>query len=95
MWRSFIHLELSFVQGDNNGSTCILLHAKCQLSQHHLLKMLSFYSLGGFSSFVKDQVTIDRCVGSFLDLQFYSIDLPPFLFTNTIQFLSPFLCNTA
>jgi hypothetical protein len=26
MWRSLIHLDLSFVQGDNNGSICILLH---------------------------------------------------------------------
>jgi hypothetical protein len=39
MWRSFIHLDLSFVQGDKNGSICILLHANCQ----HLLKMLSFF----------------------------------------------------
>jgi hypothetical protein len=58
MWRSFIHLELSFVQGDKNGSTRILLHANCQLSQHHMLKMLSFSPLDEFSSFVKDQVTI-------------------------------------
>jgi hypothetical protein len=27
MWRSLIHTDLSFVQGDKNGSTCILLHA--------------------------------------------------------------------
>jgi hypothetical protein len=43
LWRSLIHLDLSFVQGDKNGSICILLHANCQLSQHHLLKMLSFF----------------------------------------------------
>ena len=42
MWRFLIHLDLSFVQGDMNGSICILLHADCQLNQHHLLKMLSF-----------------------------------------------------
>jgi hypothetical protein len=40
-WSSLIHLELSFVHGDKNGSICILLHSNCQLSQHHLLKMLS------------------------------------------------------
>ena len=57
MWSSLIHLDLSFLQGDKNGSICILLHADHQLNQHHLLKML-FFSLGGFSSFVKDQVTI-------------------------------------
>ena len=46
MWRSLIHLDLSFVQGDKNGS--ILLHDNCQLSQHHLLKMLSFSPTGWF-----------------------------------------------
>jgi hypothetical protein len=58
MWGSLIRLDLSFVQGDKNVSICILLHANCQLSQHHFLKMLSFFPLHGFSSFVKDQVTI-------------------------------------
>jgi hypothetical protein len=58
MWRSLICLDLSFVQEDKNGSICILLHADCQLNQHHLLKMLSFFPLDGFSSFVKDKVTI-------------------------------------
>ena len=43
MLRSLIHLYLNFVQGDKNGSICILLHADCQLNQHHLLKMLSFF----------------------------------------------------
>jgi hypothetical protein len=55
--KSLIHLDWNFAQGDKNGSFCILLHADHQLNQHHLLKML-FFSLGGFSSFVKDQVTI-------------------------------------
>ena len=36
MWRSLIHLNLSFVQGNKNGSICILLHAELQLNQHHL-----------------------------------------------------------
>jgi hypothetical protein len=58
MWGSLIHLDLSFVQGDKNGSICILLHDNCHLCQHHLLKMLSFFPLGGFSSFVKDQMAI-------------------------------------
>ena len=57
MWRSLIHLDLSFVQGDKKASICILLHDNLQLNQHHLLKMLSFFSVDGFSSFVKDQVT--------------------------------------
>jgi hypothetical protein len=58
MWRSLIHLDLSFVQGDKNGFICVLLHADLQLNRHHLLKMLSFFPLDGFSSFVKDHVTI-------------------------------------
>jgi hypothetical protein len=36
-----------------------------------------------------------RCVGSFLGLQFYSIDSPTYHWTNTIQFLSLLLCSTA
>jgi hypothetical protein len=43
MWSFLIHLDLSFVQGDKNGSISILLHANHQLCQHHLLKMLSFF----------------------------------------------------
>jgi hypothetical protein len=45
MWSSLIHLDLSFVQGDKNGSIRNLLHANCQVSQHYLLKMLSFFPL--------------------------------------------------
>ena len=33
-WSSLIHLDLNFLQGDKNGSICILLHANCQLNQH-------------------------------------------------------------
>jgi hypothetical protein len=40
MLRSLIHLDLSFVQSDKYGSTCVLLHVDHQLDQHHLLKML-------------------------------------------------------
>jgi hypothetical protein len=64
MWSSLIHLDLSFVQGDKNVSIYIFLHANRQLSQHHLLKMLSFFPLDGFRSFVKDQVTIGFVSGS-------------------------------
>jgi hypothetical protein len=42
MLRSLIPLDLSFMQGDTYGSSCILLHAVIQFDQHHLLKMLSF-----------------------------------------------------
>jgi hypothetical protein len=43
MWSSLIHLDLTFLQGDKNGSIHILLHDNCQLSQHNLLKMLSSF----------------------------------------------------
>ena len=43
MWSSLIHLDLIFIQGDKNGSIHILLHANCQSSQHHLLRMLSSF----------------------------------------------------
>ena len=36
MLRSLIHLELSFVQGDNYESIFILLYVDNQLVQHHL-----------------------------------------------------------
>jgi hypothetical protein len=42
MRSSLIHLNLTLVQGDGNGSICILLHDNHLLCQHHLLKMLSF-----------------------------------------------------
>jgi hypothetical protein len=37
MWSSLIHLDLTLVQGDKNGSTPTLLHNNCQSCQHHLL----------------------------------------------------------
>ena len=80
MWSSLIYLDLSIVQGDENRSICILLHANCQLSQHHLLKMLSFFPLDGFCSFVNDQVTIGVwvhfCVFSSIPFIYLSISIP-------------------
>ena len=51
MWRPLIHLDLGFVQGDKNGSICLLLHVDCQLNLHHLLKG-SLFLLDGFTFFV-------------------------------------------
>jgi hypothetical protein len=42
LWSSLFHIDLTLVQGDMNGLICILLHDNHMLSQHHLLKMLSF-----------------------------------------------------
>jgi hypothetical protein len=58
MWSSLIQLDLTLVQGDRNFSIHILLHDNNQLCQHHLLEMLSFFSLDGFTSSVEDQVTM-------------------------------------
>jgi len=76
MWRSLIHLVLSFVHGDKNGSICILLHADLQSNHSHLLKMLYFFPLDGFSSFIKDQVTIGVCVHFWVANSFPLIYLP-------------------
>ena len=60
--RSLIHLDLSFEHGDRHGSICNLLHTIIQLSQHHLLKMLSslppLLPPSSFSCFVENQVFI-------------------------------------
>jgi hypothetical protein len=63
-----------------------------------LLKMLSFCHKKkafwkGFGFFVKDQVSISVCF--FLGLQFYSLDQPTCLCTNTMCFLSLLLCSAA
>jgi hypothetical protein len=80
MWRSLIHLDLSFVQEDKNGSICIFLHVDRQLTQHYLLKMLSFLHWKPFSSFVKDQVSIGVWVHfwvfSFIPLIYLSVTVP-------------------
>ena len=51
MLSSFMHLNLSFVWGDRYGSICIFLHARIQLDQDHLLKMLSVVPLYKFGFF--------------------------------------------
>jgi len=87
MWRSLIHLELSFVQGDKYRPICILLHADLQWNQPHLLKMQSFFFIEQFYPLC--QRSCDHsCIGSFLDLQFYSTDLPACLCTNIIHFFN-------
>jgi hypothetical protein len=61
MWKSLIHLDLSFVQGDRYGyifnflHTHIFnfLHIHCQLDQHYLFKMLSFFHCVFLASMLK------------------------------------------
>jgi len=55
--RSLIHLDLSFVQGDKYGSTCIFLRIDCQLPTAFIDDAF-FSPLYSFGFFVKDQVSI-------------------------------------
>jgi hypothetical protein len=61
MWISLINLDLSFVQGDKNVLICIQLHSDLQLNKHHFYNIV-FFPLDGFSSFVKDHVTLGELV---------------------------------
>jgi hypothetical protein len=58
LWSSLIHLDLSFVQGDKNGSIHILLHDNLLFEPVTFVENAFFFLLHGFSLFVKDQVTI-------------------------------------
>jgi hypothetical protein len=59
IWRSLMHLDLNFVQGAKNRLICILPHADFQLNQAPFVEnAVFFFPLDGFSSYVKDQVTI-------------------------------------
>jgi hypothetical protein len=80
MWSSLIHLDLTLVQGNKNGSIRLLLHDNLHLCQHHLLKMLSFFPLDGFCSLVKNQVTIGVWVHFWvfnsIPLRYLSVPIP-------------------
>ena len=54
---SLIHLDLTLVQGERNGSIRILLHDNRKLPAPFVENAV-FFPLDGFSSLVKDQVTI-------------------------------------
>ena len=64
MWRSLIHLDLSFVPGDKNGSICTLYMLTSSWTR--TIENAIFFPLDGFSSFVKDQVTIGVWVHSWV-----------------------------
>jgi hypothetical protein len=95
MWSSLIHLDWTLVQGDRNGSIYILLHDNNQLWQHHLLQMLSFFLLDGFSSLLEDQVTIGVwihfCVFNSIPLVYSSVAIPVPCFCFCFCFLSQLL----
>ena len=90
MWRSLIHLNLRIVKGDENGSICILLHVDCQLIQHHLLKMLFFFT--GWFQLLCQRSSDISCEGSFLgpfiglffSRQGFSVQVQPWLSQNSL-----------
>ena len=86
MWRSLIHLDWTFVQGDKKESICIFLHANSQLCQHYLLKMMSFST--GWFLLLCQRSSDHMCVGSFLGPQIYSIDLHASLCTCFYKYCS-------
>ena len=93
MWGSLIHLDLSFVQGDKNGSMWIFLHAHLQLNQHHLLKMLSFlhWIVSAPLSKIKWPYVCGFISGSSIVFH-WSTCLSLYQY---LQFLSQLLCSTA
>ena len=58
---------------------------RLQLNHYHLLKLLSFFNCIFFFLASLSKINVHKCVVLFLGLQFYSIDLPVFLCTNTMQ----------
>ena len=78
-WKSLIHLDLSFVQGDKDGSICILLHANL-VQPAPFVENAVFFLLDVFSSFVKDQVTIGVWVHfwifHYITLIYLSVSVP-------------------
>ena len=65
-----------------------------QLDQHHLLKMLSLFSIVWFWLLYQNS-SVHRCVGLFIGLHFDSIDQHVRFCTTTMQFFSPLLFSTA
>ena len=66
-----IYLELRFAQGDKNGLIFILLNADPLVEPAPFVENAVFFPLGGFSSFVKDQVRIGVWVNSGSSILFY------------------------
>jgi hypothetical protein len=87
--KSLILLELTFVQGDRNRSTCTLLHAPIQLDQDHLLKISVFF-LVCISGFFIKKLFVYMYAYLCLDLQFDSsimifVFMPiPFIFITRV-----------
>ena len=90
MLRPLIHFNLSFVQGDKNGSICIFYMPLITVLLVEDAFFFPLHSLG----FIEKRSSVHMCEfisGS--SILFYWLDLSPFLCTNTLQFLSPLLCS--
>jgi len=74
---SLIHLDMNFVQGDKYGSIFIYLHSDYQLDQHSIV----------YVRLLCRRSSVCNYAMLYLGLQFYSIDLPVCLCTNTMHFL--------
>lgn len=64
IFKSLIHLELNFVQGDIYGSIFILLYVSIQFDQHHslnMLNMLIFLQCGVFFLLFQNS-GVSRCI---------------------------------
>jgi hypothetical protein len=74
IFRSLIHFELIFSQGERQRSNFSLLHVNIQFSQQHLLKRLSFLHCVFWVPLSKSVGY--SCIGLCLGLLFWSICLP-------------------
>ena len=93
MLRCVIHLYLSFVHKYGCLHSFLSRHPFSKLDQHHCWRcFLSFFL---WFWLLCQKLSVLRCVGLFLDLQFYSIDQPVCFYGNTMQFLLLLLCSTA
>ena len=73
-FRSLIHLEFIFVFGVREYSNFILLQMAIQLSQHLFKKNTTLSPLSNFGTLIKKSINY-RCMGLFLNSQFYSVHL--------------------
>ena len=80
-FKSLNHFEFIFVNGVREGSNFIDLCVAVQLSQHHLLKRLSFLHC----IFLPPLLKIN-CMGLFLFSLFCSLDLYVCFYANTMLF---------
>jgi len=84
------HFEFIFVYGERLCSYFIGIHVSVQLSQHHLLKRLSFIHCIVLPPLSKIEC---KCIGLFLGSLFCPIDPHICVCVNTTLFWLPLLCS--